>query len=82
VVESDTTLAERLVTEGAAASLRVTTAADVSTAGRQAQHPDIVLLDPSFSDVAAEGLMLLTELTGRIPPFPVLILTAHNTFLI
>jgi HPt (histidine-containing phosphotransfer) domain-containing protein len=38
VIDSDTTLAERLVTEGTGASLRVTTAADVSTARRVVEH--------------------------------------------
>jgi HPt (histidine-containing phosphotransfer) domain-containing protein len=38
VIDSDTTLAERLVTEGTGASLRVTTATDVSTARRVVEH--------------------------------------------
>lgn len=83
VIDSDTTLAERLVTEGTAASLRVTTAADVPTAREifRREHPDVVLFDPFLSGAAEEGLTLLAELTGRIPSLPVLILTAKDTFL-
>jgi len=83
VIDSDTILAEQLVTEGTAAGLRVTTAANVPTA-REAlkrEQPHVVLLDPSLPDAAEEGLALLAELTGCIPSVPVLILTAKDTFL-
>ncbi|WP_017721218.1 response regulator [Kamptonema formosum] len=42
--------------------------------------PDVVVLDLSCADTASEGLQLLSELTGRSPEVPVLVLTGRNGF--
>lgn len=82
IVDRDRELAERLEAEAASRDLQVQTAADLSAARETASAgiPDVALLDLSFSGHDEEGLALLTDLSSRTPPVPVMVLTSRNNF--
>ncbi|HEX7242249.1 MAG TPA: response regulator, partial [Longimicrobiaceae bacterium] len=84
VVDDDRELAERLVIEAAGRQFRTEVAARVTDARRALirHRPDVVLLDLSFDEEEEleTGLDLLSELSDRVPPVPVVVLTARGGF--
>ncbi len=82
ILDKDTDLAERLGVEAASRGMRVETATDLSGARKAiaVAPPDVVLLDFCFSECPEDGLNLLRELSLRIPPVPVMVLTARDSF--
>ncbi len=83
LVNDDPELAERLANEAVTRGLRVEIAADPIAARDLVarERPDAVLLDVQFHGATDGGLALLKEMSQAIPPIPVLVLTASDTFL-
>jgi DNA-binding response OmpR family regulator len=86
VVDNDRELGEQLVVEATARGIRTELAPNLTVA-RQAitrARPHLVLLEISCAATAEEtseaGLTLLAELTAQTPPIPVMVITAHDTF--
>jgi ActR/RegA family two-component response regulator len=82
IVDDDAMLAERLVVEATSRGLRAVLAQHL-TAARQAiarERPHVVLLDLSFAETSESGLTLLAELAAQPAPVPVMVMTAHDTF--
>lgn len=81
VADSDPELARQLVAQGTAAGLSVETTLTSAASGALDLRPaDAVLLDLSCPETAEEGMLLLSHLTKRVPPIPVLVLTNKDGF--
>ncbi len=81
IADSDPELARQLVAQGTAAGLNVETTLTSAASGAIERHPaDAVLLDLSCPETAEEGMLLLSHLTRRVPPVPVLVLTDKDGF--
>jgi diguanylate cyclase (GGDEF)-like protein len=83
IVDNDTILCERLTIEATGRGMRVEVAESL-TAARQARtraRPHVVLLNLLLSGTSEDGLALLAELASQTPPIPVLVMTAHDTFI-
>jgi DNA-binding response OmpR family regulator len=82
VVDDDAPLALALTSGATAWGMQ----AEVATSLAQARkaialtRPDVVLLDLCFPDSTESGFELLAELTTYIPPVPVVVFTAHESF--
>jgi diguanylate cyclase (GGDEF)-like protein len=83
VVEDDRDLADRLATEAVARGMRAEVASSPEIARELIgeELPDVVLLDLAFPNGSDDGIALLKELGRQVPPVPVLVLTASDTFL-
>ncbi|HEX7241706.1 MAG TPA: response regulator, partial [Longimicrobiaceae bacterium] len=81
LVDRDAAFAQRVAAEAALRGVRVEVAADAFGAWRSlaAGRPEVVLLDLSGPEDAAEGRKLLEELAGFRPSIPVLVLTHRST---
>ncbi|MDQ6749200.1 MAG: response regulator [Actinomycetota bacterium] len=82
VVDDDSEVTARLAEEATRRGMRVQVAA-TPAAGRklaEAERPDAVLLDLTFSNGTAEAYQLLSELAGWSPPVPVLVFTVRDGF--
>jgi DNA-binding response OmpR family regulator len=80
IVERDRALAQNLAAEATHRGFRAEIAFNL-TRVRDKLHlksPDVVLLDPAFSAVAAERLSVLAELNQQVPPVPVVIFSEHQ----
>ena len=83
IVSDDPQLIEPLVKAATMQKMQVETAIDTAAA-RSAitfQTPDVVLLDLCFPDGAKNSLTLLTELSNRMPPLPVLVFIDQHSFI-
>lgn len=81
VSDSDPELTRQLVAQGMAAGLSVeTTLTSAATGAIERRPADAVLLDLSCPETAEEGMLLLSHLTNRAPPIPVLVLTNKDGF--
>lgn len=80
IVDRDLSLAEQLVTEASNWGFRIETASSVTRARDKLslESPEVVLLDPTISPVAAESLSWLADLSKQVPPIPVVIFTEPN----
>ena len=82
VVDDDAALAWALTSGATAWGMQ----AEVATSLFQARkaiaqaRPDVVLLDLCFPDSTENGFGLLAELTNSIPPVPVVVFTAQESF--
>lgn len=83
IVDDDEALSQRLAAEATTRGMRTLVAPHPTSAREilRQQHPDVVLLDLAFPKTTDDGLSLLKELNARVPPVPVLVLTASDTFL-
>ena len=82
-VDDDSALLDRLAAEGASRSLQVEGATSPAAAREllARERPDLVLLDLAFGGAGHdEALDLLSELAGRTPPVPTLVLTVSQAF--
>ncbi|NER37226.1 MAG: response regulator [Oscillatoria sp. SIO1A7] len=78
IVDAERELAERLMRSARRMGMLCSLAKNQEEV-REAiatKSPQVVLLDLSFSGSKEDGFALLAELTNRIPPVPVLVLTA------
>ena len=82
VVAEDTELAQRLVMEAVSWGMHADSVNNLSAARViiQNTHPDLVVLDLSFSDSSEDGLVLVKELSGQNPPVPTVVLTGRDSF--
>ncbi|HEX2189635.1 MAG TPA: response regulator, partial [Longimicrobiaceae bacterium] len=82
VVDGDRELADRLAIEAAGRHFRVEVAPGVPQARRAVnrQRPDVVLLDLAADEDPGGGLAFLSELSGREPPIPAVVLAARAGF--
>ena len=80
IVDDDLELVRRVSAEAARSGMRVATATELPEARAAIARacPDLVLLDLTFPDETEDGLALLSELSDRTPPVPVLVLTARD----
>lgn len=80
LVDEDEQLAEGLVTQAGAAGVRAVVVAGPGAAREllAREPPDVVLLDLGAADDSESELRLLSDLSTRRPPVPVLVLTAQN----
>lgn len=80
VVDRDCSSAEQLVEAAANRRLRVAIASNLNIARSKLyqEHPSVVLLDPNVSPGYKDSLSLLTELSQRQPPVPVLVFTEQT----
>jgi diguanylate cyclase (GGDEF)-like protein len=83
IVSNDPQLIEPLVKAAAMQKVQVEAAIDTVAARSTItfQTPDVVLLDLCFPDGAKNSLTLLTELSNRMPPVPVLVFIDQNSFI-
>lgn len=81
VIDDDTLLTQRLVTEADNWGLRLEIAADLvdARAYLTTATPDAVLLDLSFPGKAEDGLTLLRELAVRSPNLPIIVFTGRDS---
>lgn len=82
IVDSDRVLAQQVAAEAAIWGLCAQTVfslAEARAAIAQRQ-PDIVLLDLEFPATCETGLDLLSELVQQMPSLPILVFTAHESF--
>lgn len=82
VVDDDVALALALVSEASSWGIQADIASNLSKARDTLAHirPDVVLLDLCFPESAENGFDLLTELTLKQPPVPVVVFTAQESF--
>lgn len=82
VVDDDVALALALVSEASFWGIQADIASNLSKARDTLAHirPDVVLLDLCFPESAENGFDLLTELTLKQPPVPVVVFTAQESF--
>ena len=82
IVEEDTELAQRLVMEAVSWGMHADSVNNLAAARViiQNTHPDLVVLDLSFSDSSNDGMVLLKELSGQNPPLPAIVLTERDSF--
>jgi len=81
IVEGDRQLAEQFVTEAEGQGIQAEAVTSLAAARERIyrDHPQIVLLDLDLTtSTHNNSLTLLAELGKRIPPVPVLVLTAHD----
>ncbi|MBF2063123.1 MAG: response regulator [Calothrix sp. C42_A2020_038] len=83
VVDQDRELTDDLINHGSSWGIRIQGTCDPMTARNLIEDscPDIVLLDLSYSDTVESTLSLLTELTNRTPPLPVVVTTARDSLI-
>lgn len=81
-VDDDVILMERLLAEAESWGIRMQVACDLTTARSQIASffPDAVLLELSFSDPPADGLILLRELKQRSPHLSVIVFSSRDSF--
>ena len=81
VINDDTKLTERLLSEADAWGIRIKIAADLATARSRIAlaAPDAILLDLSFFETEEDGLTLLRELTEEEPHIPVVALAGRDS---
>jgi diguanylate cyclase (GGDEF)-like protein len=81
VVDDDAELAERVAMEAAGRGMRTRVARGVeeARAAVSAEAPDVVLQALAFQD-GGSGLELLSELSGRAPRVPVVVMTSQAGF--
>jgi PleD family two-component response regulator len=82
VVDDDDRLCESLKLEALALGIDCETAASPERARAlcRIRVPDVVLLDLTFADGAADAYELLSELTSETPAIPVVIFTGSDAF--
>ncbi|MFQ4144887.1 response regulator [Chlorogloeopsis sp. ULAP02] len=82
IVSSDRQLVEQLVKEAATQGMHIDIAINTADARSviESSSPDVVLLDLDCSDGVKDSLKLLTELSNRTPPIPVLVFTNRSNF--
>jgi len=80
IIEGDRQFAQQLVTEAEVRGIQVEVVTSLATAREEIgrEHPQVVLLDLDLATSTQNSLTLLAELSKRIPPVPVLVLTAHD----
>lgn len=80
VVDRDRSFMEQLIKEAVIWGLHVETATDLKTAWHviHHHHPQVVLLDPTFSERSEDGTSLLVELGRQTPPIPALVFSART----
>jgi diguanylate cyclase (GGDEF)-like protein len=80
VIDRDRQLIENLAVESSSWGIRVESATSLAIAKDKIyqQAPNAVLLDLSVSDSTTESLALLSELSQRLPPLPVLVFSAQD----
>ena len=80
VVDRDCSSAKQLVEAATNRGLRVAIASNLNIARTKLyqEHPSVVLLDPNVSPSYEDSLSLLTELSQRQPPVPVLVFTEQT----
>jgi DNA-binding response OmpR family regulator len=83
IVDDDQVHAESIASEARERGMRVEIAQRPSAAQEiiADERPDLVLLDLAFPKAAEDGLSLLKQLNRHVPPVPVLVLTARDTFI-
>ncbi|MFB2877130.1 response regulator [Floridanema aerugineum] len=81
IVDDDLVLAERVRIEANAWGLRVEIATELTVARKiiSQKPPDIILLDLNFPSGKEDGITLLEEITGRVPPIPAIALTGRES---
>lgn len=82
IVDDDVVLAKQLATEVTPWGIQPEIAINLEQARQHLnrQHPDVILLDLSFSDSGEGGLAFLAELKTRSANIPVVVLTAEASF--
>ncbi|NJN85633.1 MAG: response regulator, partial [Leptolyngbyaceae cyanobacterium SL_7_1] len=80
IVDRDRTLVNQLAPEAVTWGFRVEIATNLTRARDKLllESPDVVLLDPTSSPVAAESVSLLNELNQQVPAIPVIIFTEQG----
>lgn len=83
VVDRDREFTEALVALATGWQMQVQIVSDAIAAKKLIveSRPDVVLLDLSFAETAENALLLLTELTSRTPPVPVIVFTAQDSLI-
>ncbi|NET31583.1 MAG: response regulator [Cyanothece sp. SIO1E1] len=79
IIDGDQSLAEALVAEANLQGLQAEIALNLSAARESMEQrlPQVVLLDPTAARSLEAGLALMTDLQQRMPPIPVVVLTAQ-----
>ncbi|RAM48749.1 MAG: transcriptional regulator [Hapalosiphonaceae cyanobacterium JJU2] len=82
IVSDDRQVVEQLVKEAATQGMHIDIAINTADARNaiESSSPDVVLFDLDCSDRVKDSLKLLTELTNRTPPIPVLVFTDRSNF--
>ncbi|WP_392407650.1 response regulator [Chlorogloeopsis fritschii] len=82
IVSGDRQVVEQLVKEAATQGMHIDIAINTADARSaiESSSPDVVLLDLDCSDEVKDSLKLLTELSNRTPPIPVLVFTDRSNF--
>lgn len=82
VVDDDAFLAWALTSGATAWEMQAEVATSLSQARKAIAQarPDVVLLDLCFPDSTENGFGLLAELTNSVPPVPVVVFTAQQSF--
>ncbi|MBF2009481.1 MAG: response regulator [Chlorogloeopsis fritschii C42_A2020_084] len=82
IVSGDRQVVEQLVKEAATQGMHIDIAINTADARSviESSSPDVVLLDLDCSDGVKDSLKLLTELSNRTPPIPVLVFTDRSNF--
>jgi diguanylate cyclase (GGDEF)-like protein len=80
VIDRDRQSIENLAVESSSWGIRVDSATSLAIARDKIYHqvPNVVLLDLSVAESTAESLALLSELSQRTPPLPVLVFSAQD----
>jgi len=83
IVDDDRELAELLAAEARLRGFEVQSSANLGEArGAIApRRPDVVLLDLTLSDSAADGRLLMAELAALSPPVPVVVFTGQDALI-
>jgi DNA-binding response OmpR family regulator len=82
IVDDDTLLTERIKLEAASWGFQVDVATDLTTAKNilALSSPNVILLDPNFTNSQENGLTFLAEITQKKSQIPVIIFTKSNQF--
>ncbi|MEA5519887.1 response regulator [Limnoraphis robusta] len=81
VIDDDLALTEQLKSESKALNLNINIAPNCSTARSYLTRstPDVILLDLSFPTTEEDGLILLRELTEKLPNLPIIVFTGRDS---
>ncbi|WP_235440917.1 response regulator [Limnoraphis robusta] len=81
VIDDDQALTEQLQSESIAWGLHIKIAPNCSTARSYLTRstPDVILLDLSFPTTEEDGLILLRELTEKLPNLPIIVFTGRDS---
>lgn len=80
-IDDDAILMEKLQLEANKWGIKLTIAPNLATARSllAVTKPDVILLDLSFAETEENGLILLREITDKMPNLPVIVFTAKDT---